>query len=192
MGAPMACRPPAGGTHQLAVLLRTGVMMFKECQIRLTQKLRGYNETWLFVKLLEARIPVMREGEFYDFPAKLGGRIKTFTYWGRWRTGPSSKMPNQATDAFSIGSNLGAPKVWVYNAHAKALSFLNLEGPSNLQLGYDNTPEVIKENVGLYDAAMTGSGIVPVSNGWGQCQSSTVFQQGPIAWKPDRTALPHY
>ncbi|HKU97975.1 MAG TPA: hypothetical protein VJR58_21975 [Vineibacter sp.] len=172
--------------------------MFKECQIKVTQKLRGYQERWLYVRLLEARIPVMGDGEFYEYAARHGQRIRTFTFWGKWRTGPNSITPTTATDAYSIGgSNLSAPKLWVYSAGSQTLAFLDLDEKGPRQLGHSNNPEDMKVSLNLYNAEMTARGITPLratapDAANGHCLSSTLFQHGPIQWSPDATNLGRY
>jgi hypothetical protein len=172
--------------------------MFKQCEVYLRQTQPGHKEKWLFVKLTDAQIPAMDARTMsgvYKYIASHGAMIGTFTYWGKWRTGPSSETPFAVTEGFSLG-NTSAPQLWVYRAGQRQLDFLDVAERGPRQLTFSN-PGVWGSRDGLatlFDVHLTGRGVFPASgsSGSGRCGTrSNLFQSGAITWAAERASF-HY
>jgi hypothetical protein len=164
--------------------------MFTESQVELTQKVRGQKDRWLWVKLLEPRIPAVRDDlkqhEMYRFIAGFNSHFKALTYWGYWKVGRNS-ITNSASPLYSLNRSGAAPKLWVFGLQAQTISFLDVDADGPTELSHPTDSGKMKEIAALYDVRMTSAGITPAKgsgSGYYYKAKAGVFDNGTIAWKP--------
>lgn len=123
-------------------------VMFTESQVELAQKVRGQKDRRLWVKLLEPRIPAVRDDlkqhEMYKFIAGFNSHFKALTYWGYWKVGRNS-ITDSASPLYSLNRSGAAPKLWVFGLQAQTISFLDVGADGPTELSHPTDPGKMKE-----------------------------------------------